>query len=131
MAKPFILLLSVLFFFVLTLSGCATTRSMEGRPITSSAVDRIMNGKTTKPQILRMFGPPAAVRRNPLKPEEVTYKYKFNYKKYVHLGNEILKPSTRKLKERLYIVFKNNVVISHKFSYKGNISVKKILKEQK
>ena len=129
MAK-LLILLSVLFFSVLTLSGCATTRSMEGKPIMSSAVGKIVNGKTTKPQILRMFGPPEVVQRNPLKPEEVTYKYRFNYRKYVHLGNEILKPSTRKLKERLYIVFKNNVVISHKFSYKGNTSVKKILKQQ-
>jgi acyl dehydratase len=113
------------------LAGCATTRNIEGKPIPDSNVDKIINGTTTKSQIISMFGPPYSIKTNPLKPGVVTYKYRFRYKKYVHLGNEIFTASTRKLKEKLYIIMKNGIVISHSFTTTGNISLRRILKKEK
>ncbi len=78
-----------------------------------------------------MFGPPYSIKKNPLKPGVVTYKYRFRYKKYVHLGNEILTTSTRKFKETLYVVIKNGIVIGHSFTTTGNISLRRILKKER
>ncbi len=127
--KVIILFLSVIFISGLMLTGCATTRDITGKPISTSNVDKIINGTTTKSQIISMFGPPYSIKKNPFKPGVVTYKYRFRYKKYVHLGNEILTTSTRKFKEKLYIVIKNGIVISHSFTTTGNTSLKKILKK--
>ena len=129
-AKLLFLLLTVIAFSGIALSGCATTRNMQGRPIMSANVAQIINGTTTEPQIVSMFGPPYSIEKNPLTPDTVTYKYRFKYKKYVHLGNEILTTSTRKYKEKLDVVIKNGIVISHSFTTTGNTSLKKILKKQ-
>ena len=129
-AKSFFLLLTVIAFSGIALSGCATTRNMQGKPIMSANVAQIINGTTTEPQIVSMFGPPYSIEKNPLTPDTVTYKYRFKYKKYVHLGNEILTTSTRKYKEKLDVVIKNGIVISHSFTTTGNTSLKKILKKQ-
>lgn len=130
MSKIFVLV-SILVISVLALSGCATTRNIEGKPIMSASVDRITNGVTTKSQILQMFGPPLSIKKNILKSDEVTYAYRFRYKKYVHLGNEILTSATRKLTEKLDVTIKNNIVIAHSFTMQGNTSLKKILKKHK
>ena len=129
--KLIVLFLSVIFISGVMLAGCATTRNIEGKPIPDSNVDKIINGTTTKSQIISMFGPPYSIKTNPLKPGVVTYKYRFRYKKYVHLGNEIFTASTRKLKEKLYIIMKNGIVISHSFTTTGNISLRRILKKEK
>lgn len=129
-AKLFFLLLTVIAFSGFALSGCATTRNMQGKPIMSANVAQIINGTTTEPQIVSMFGPPYSIEKNPLTPDTVTYKYRFKYKKYVHLGNEILTTSTRKYKEKLDVVIKNGIVVSHSFTVTGNTSLKKILKKQ-
>ena len=129
-AKSFFLLLTVIAFSGIALSGCATTRNMQGKPIMSANVARIINGTTTEPQIVSMFGPPYSIEKNPLTPDTVTYKYRFKYKKYVHLGNEILTTSTRKYKEKLDVVIKNGIVVSHSFTVTGNTSLKKILKKR-
>ncbi|MDA8158293.1 MAG: hypothetical protein M0034_03810 [Deltaproteobacteria bacterium] len=129
-AKLLFLLLTVIAFSGFALSGCATTRNMQGKPIMSANVAQIINGTTTEPQIVSMFGPPYSIEKNPLTPDTVTYKYRFKYKKYVHLGNEILTTSTRKYKEKLDVVIKNGIVISHSFTTTGNTSLKKILKKQ-
>jgi hypothetical protein len=129
-AKLLFLLLTVIAFSGIALSGCATTRNMQGRPIISANVAQIINGTTTEPQIVSMFGPPYSIEKNPLTPGTVTYKYKFKYEKYVHLGNEILTTSTRKYKEKLDVVIKNGIVVSHSFTVTGNTSLKKILKKQ-
>ena len=129
-AKLLFLLLTVIAFSGIALSGCATTRNMQGRPIMSANVAQIINGTTTEPQIVSMFGPPYSIEKNPLTPGTVTYKYKFKYEKYVHLGNEILTTSTRKYKEKLDVVIKNGIVVSHSFTTTGNTSLKKILKKQ-
>ena len=129
-AKLLFLLLTVIAFSGIALSGCATTRNMQGRPIISANVAQIINGTTTEPQIVSMFGPPYSIEKNPLTPDTVTYKYKFKYEKYVHLGNEILTTSTRKYKEKLDVVIKNGIVVSHSFTVTGNTSLKKILKKQ-
>jgi hypothetical protein len=129
-AKLLFLLLTVIAFSGIALSGCATTRNMQGRPIMSANVAQIINGTTTEPQIVSMFGPPYSIEKNPLTPDTVTYKYRFKYKKYVHLGNEILTTSTRKYKEKLDVVIKNGIVVSHSFTVTGNTSLKKILKKQ-
>ncbi|MCL6120225.1 MAG: hypothetical protein M1584_04220 [Deltaproteobacteria bacterium] len=131
LSKVIILFLSVIFISGVMLAGCATTRNIEGKPIPDSNVDKIINGTTTKSQIISMFGPPYSIKTNPLKPGVVTYKYRFRYKKYVHLGNEIFTASTRKLKEKLYIIMKNGIVISHSFTTTGNISLRRILKKEK
>ena len=128
-AKLLFLLITVIAFSGIALSGCATTRNMQGRPIMSANVAQIINGTTTEPQIVSMFGPPYSIEKNPLTPGTVTYKYRFKYKKYVHLGNEILTTSTRKYKQKLKVVIKNGIVISHSFTSTGNTSLKKILKE--
>jgi outer membrane protein assembly factor BamE (lipoprotein component of BamABCDE complex) len=130
MSKIFVLI-SILIISVLALSGCATTRNIEGRPIMSATVNKITNGVTTKGQVLQMFGPPLSIKKNMLHPGEVTYRYKFRYKKYVHLGNEILTSATRKLTEKLDVVIKNSIVIAHSFTMQGNTSLKKILKKHK
>ena len=129
-AKLLFLLLTVIAFSGIALSGCATTRNMQGKPIMSANVAQIINGTTTEPQIVSMFGPPYSIEKNPLTPDTVTYKYRFKYKKYVHLGNEILTTSTRKYKEKLDVVIKNGIVIGHSFTVTGNTSLKKILKKQ-
>ena len=129
-AKLLFLLLTVIAFSGFALSGCATTRNMQGKPIMSANVAQIINGTTTEPQIVSMFGPPYSIEKNPLTPDTVTYKYRFKYKKYVHLGNEILTTSTRKYKEKLDVVIKNGIVVSHSFTVTGNTSLKKILKKQ-
>ena len=129
-AKLLFLLITVIAFSGIALSGCATTRNMQGRPIMSANVAQIINGITTEPQIVSMFGPPYSIEKNPLTPDTVTYKYRFKYKKYVHLGNEILTTSTRKYKEKLDVVIKNGIVVSHSFTVTGNTSLKKILKKQ-
>ena len=129
-AKLLFLLITVIAFSGIALSGCATTRNMQGKPIMSANVAQIINGTTTEPQIVSMFGPPYSIEKNPLTPDTVTYKYRFKYKKYVHLGNEILTTSTRKYKEKLDVVIKNGIVISHSFTTTGNTSLKKILKKQ-
>ena len=129
-AKLLFLLLTVIAFSGIALSGCATTRNMQGKPIMSANVAQIINGTTTEPQIVSMFGPPYSIEKNPLTPGTVTYKYKFKYEKYVHLGNEILTTSTRKYKEKLDVVIKNGIVVSHSFTVTGNTSLKKILKKQ-
>ena len=129
-AKLLFLLLTVIAFSGIALSGCATTRNMQGRPIMSANVAQIINGTTTEPQIVSMFGPPYSIEKNPLTPDTVTYKYRFKYKKYVHLGNEILTTSTRKYKEKLDVVIKNGIVVSHSFTVTGNTSLKKILKKR-
>ncbi len=129
-AKLLFLLITVIAFSGIALSGCATTRNMQGRPIMSANVAQIINGTTTEPQIVSMFGPPYSIEKNPLTPDTVTYKYRFKYKKYVHLGNEILTTSTRKYKEKLDVVIKNGIVVSHSFTVTGNTSLKKILKKQ-
>ena len=131
LSKVIILFLSVIFISGVMLAGCATTRNIVGKPIPDSNVDKIINGTTTKSQIISMFGPPYSIKTNPLKPGVVTYKYRFRYKKYVHLGNEIFTASTRKLKEKLYIIMKNGIVISHSFTTTGNISLRRILKKEK
>jgi hypothetical protein len=129
--KVIILFLSVIFISGVMLAGCATTRNTVGKPILTSKVDNIINGATTKSQIISMFGPPYSINKNPLKPGVVTYKYRFRYKKYVHLGDEILTASTRKFKEKLYVVIKNGIVISHSFTTTGNTSLRRILKKEK
>ncbi len=131
MTKRAFLLLSVLLLSVFTLTGCATTRNIQGKPIISTNVNKIINGTTTKSQIISMFGPPYSIKKNPLVPSEVTYKYRFYYHKYVHLGNEILTSSTRKYKQKLNVTIKNGIVIAHSFTTKGNTSLKKILKRHK
>ena len=128
-AKLLFLLLTVIAFSGIALSGCATTRNMQGRPIMSANVAQIINGTTTEPQIVSMFGQPYSIEKNPLLPDTVTYKYRFKYRKYVHLGNEILTASTKKYKEKLDVVIKNGIVISHSFTTTGNTSLKKILKK--
>ncbi|MGC8554579.1 MAG: hypothetical protein ACP5NA_03725 [Candidatus Acidulodesulfobacterium sp.] len=129
--KVIILFLSVIFISGVMLTGCATTRNTVGKPILTSRVDKIINGTTTKSQIISMFGPPYSIKKNPFKPGVVTYKYRFRYKKYVHLGNEILTASTRKFKEKLYVAIKNGIVISHSFTTTGNTSLRRILKKEK
>ncbi|MHB8292247.1 MAG: hypothetical protein ACYDEG_07265, partial [bacterium] len=123
-------LFSIMMISALALSGCATTRNIEGKPIMSSSVNKIINGVTTKKQILQMYGPPISIKRNILKPAVETYKYRFRYKKYMHLGDEILTSATRKLTEKLNITFRHNIVIAHSFTTQGNISLKKILKNK-
>jgi|GEM_PF-2073757 len=129
--KLFFLLLTVIAFSGFALSGCATTRNMQGRPIMSANVDKIINGTTTEQQIVSIFGPPYSIEKNPLTPDTVIYKYRFKYQKYVHLGDEILTTSTRKYKEKLDVVIKNGIVISHSFTVTGNTSLKKILKKRR
>lgn len=131
MTKRTFLLLSVLLLSVFTLTGCATTRNIQGKPIMSSNVNKIINGTTTESQIVSMFGPPYSIEKNPLAPGEATYKYRFYYHKYVHLGNEILRSSTRKYREKLSITIKNGIVIAHSFTMRGNTSLKSILKKHK
>ena len=131
MTKKAFLLLPVLLLSVFTLTGCVTTRNIQGKPIMSTKVDKIINGVTTLSQIVSMFGPPYSTSKNPLTPGEVTYKYRFYYHKYVHLGNEILKSSTRKYEEKLDVVIKNGIVIAHSFTTRGNTSLKNILKKHK
>jgi predicted small secreted protein len=128
-AKIFFLVLSAVMLSGFALTGCATTRNMQGKPIVSANVGKIINGTTTEPQIVSMFGPPYSIEKNPLSPGAVTYKYRFKYRKYVHLGNEILTASTKKYKEKLDVVIKNGIVISHSFTTTGNTSLKKILKK--
>ncbi len=128
--KAFFLLLIFIALSGFALTGCATTRNMQGNPIMSANVAKIINGTTTESQIVSMFGPPYAIEKNPLTPGTVTYKYRFSYKKYVHMGNEILTASTRKYKQKLSVVIKNGTVISHSFTSTGNTSLKKILKKQ-
>jgi hypothetical protein len=128
--KAVFLFISLMLLAGLTLSGCATDRNMQGKPIMQSSVDKIINGVTTESQVISMFGPPYSLKKNLLSPGTVTYKYRFSYKKYVHLGNEILTTSTRKYKEKLNIVIRNGIVTAHSFSSTGNTSLKKILKKQ-
>ena len=128
-AKIFFLVLSAVMLSGFALTGCATTRNMQGKPIMSANVGKIINGTTTEPQIVSMFGPPYSIEKNPLSPDTVTYEYRFKYRKYVHLGNEILTTSTRKYKQKLDVVIKNGIVISHSFTTTGNTSLKKILKK--
>ncbi|MHB1679843.1 MAG: hypothetical protein ACYCTB_04935 [bacterium] len=130
MYKKILILFSIMMISALALSGCATTRNIEGKPIMSSSVNKIINGVTTKKQILQMYGPPISIKRNILKPAVETYKYRFRYKKYMHLGDEILTSATRKLTEKLNITFRHNIVIAHSFTTQGNISLKKILKNK-
>jgi outer membrane protein assembly factor BamE (lipoprotein component of BamABCDE complex) len=130
MYKKILILFSIMTISALALSGCATTRNVEGKPIMSSSVNKIINGVTTKKQILQMYGPPLSIKRNILKFGVETYKYRFRYKKYMHLGNEILTSATRKLTEKLNITFRHNIVIAHSFTTQGNISLKKILKNK-
>ncbi len=130
MYKKILILFSIMMISALALSGCATTRNVEGKPIMSSSVNKIINGVTTKKQILQMYGPPTSIKRNILKPAVETYKYRFRYKKYMHLGDEILTSATRKLTEKLNITFRHNIVIAHSFTTQGNISLKKILKNK-
>ena len=127
--KKIIIFFSIIFISGVLLTGCATTRNMQGKPIMSANVGKIINGATTEAQIVSMFGPPYSIEKNPLSPDTVTYKYRFKYRKYVHLGNEILTTSTRKYKEKLKVVIKNGIVISHSFTTTGNTSLKKILKK--
>ena len=131
MTKRVFLLLSVLLLSVFALTGCATTRNIQGKPIISTNVNKIINGTTTESQIVSIFGPPYAIEKNPLTPGEVTYKYRFYYRKYVHLGNEILTSSTRKYEQKLNVVIKNGIVIAHSFTTRGNTSLKHILKRHK
>ena len=49
-AKMFFLLLTVIAFSGFALSGCATTRNMQGKPIMSANVAQIINGTTTEPR---------------------------------------------------------------------------------
>ncbi len=130
MYKKILILSSIMMISALVLSGCATTRNVEGKPIMSSSVNKIINGVTTKKQILQMYGPPLSIKRNILKSGIETYKYRFRYKKYMHLGDEILTSATRKLTEKLDITFRHNIVIAHSFTAQGNISLKKILKNE-
>ena len=129
-SKKVFLFLSVILLSSFALTGCATTRNMQGKPIMSANVGRIINGTTTESQLVSIFGPPYEVEKNPLTPNTVTYKYRFYYKKYVHLGNEILTTSTRKYKQKLDVVIKDGIVVSHSFTSEGNTSLKKILKKQ-
>ncbi|MCL4542683.1 MAG: hypothetical protein M1458_02905 [Deltaproteobacteria bacterium] len=131
MTKKAFLLLPVLLLSVFTLTGCVTTRNIQGKPIMSTKVDKIINGVTTLSQIVSMFGPPHSTSKNPLTPGEVTYKYRFYYHKYVHMGGEILTSSTRKYGQKLDVVIKNGTVIAHSFTTRGNTSLKKILKKHK
>lgn len=124
------LFLSIILLSSFVLTGCATTRNIQGKPIMSANVNRIINGTTTEAQIISMFGPPYEVEKNPLNPNTVTYKYRFYYKKYVHLGNEILTTSTRKYKQKLDVVIKKGIVIAHSFTSEGNTSLKNILKQE-
>lgn len=128
--KTIAMLLSAISISGIMLAGCATMRNTTGRPILSSNVDKIINGTTTKSEILAVFGPPYSIEKNPFKPHVSTYKYRFRYTKYVHLGNEILTASTKKFKEKLYIVIKNGIVISHSFNTTGNISLRRVLKKK-
>ncbi|MHB8231729.1 MAG: hypothetical protein ACYDDB_02355 [bacterium] len=128
--KKLLLFLPLIMLSGVALTGCATTRNMQGKPIMSANVAQIVNGTTTESQLVSILGPPYEVEKNPLTPNTVTYKYRFYYKKYVHIGNEILTSSTRKYKQKLDVVIKNGIVISHSFTVKGNTSLKKILKKQ-
>lgn len=131
MTKGIFLLLPALFLSVFMLAGCATTRNMQGKPIASANVNNIINGQTTESQIINMFGPPYAIEKSVVRPGVTTYKYRFYYHKYVHLGNEILTSSTRKYEEKLDVVIENGIVTGSSFSTHGNTSLKDILKEQK
>lgn len=130
---PFLSFIIMMLFLLsgLALTGCATTRNIQGRPIVSANVGRIIDGTTSESRIVSMFGPPREIEKNPLSPNTVTYKYRFYYKKYVHLGDEILTASTRKYKEKLKVVIKNGIVISHAFTVSGNTTLKKALKNLK
>ena len=130
MYKKILVIFSIMMISALALSGCATTRNVEGKPIMSSSVNKIINGVTTKKQILQMYGPPLSIKRNILKPAVEIYKYRLRYKKYTHLGDEILTSATRKLTEKLNITFRHNIVIAHSFTTQGNISLKEILKNK-
>lgn len=127
-------LLIVLFLSILTsisVSGCATTVNIQGKPIISSKVDTIVNGTTTGQQIISMFGPPYKIEKNPFATDEKTYVYMFHYKKYVTVGSDVLTPSTRKYSEKLDILIKNGVVVSHAFTTRGNITLKQAVKDLK
>lgn len=130
MYKKILFLFAIMAVSALALSGCATTRNIQGRPIISSSVNKIINGVTTKRQILSMYGPPLSISKNILKPGIETYKYRFRYRKYVHMGDEILTSATRKLTEKLNITFKHGIVIAHSFTTQGNISLRRILKKK-
>ncbi len=129
--KKLSIFLSILLFSGFVLTGCAIMRNIQGRPITSSNVGKIINGTTTESQIVSIFGPPHSTEKNPLMPGIVTYKYRFKYKKFLHLGDEVFTASKRTYKEKLDVVMKNGIVISHSFTTTGNISLRKILKNKK
>lgn len=68
MTKRAFLLLSVLLLSVFTLTGCATTRNIQGKPIISTNVNKIINGTTTESRIVSIFGPPYAIEKKPVDP---------------------------------------------------------------
>lgn len=130
MKKKIFIAISVLLLSVSALSGCMTTRNMQGKPIMPADVGKIIDGVTTQQQLIGIFGPPSEIVKNPFTPGIVTYKYKFYYRKYVHLGNEMLTPSSKRLKEKLSVKLKNGVVISSSFTSTGNVNLKDIIKQR-
>lgn len=131
MKKKIIAVISAIFLSAIVLTGCATTRNIQGKPISSSAVNSITNGSTTKSQLVNIFGPPYSIKKNPFHPNTEIYKYKFSYYKYVHMGNQILTTSTKKFKEKLLVTIRKGIVVAHSFTTTGNTSLKHILKKQK
>ncbi len=122
----------ILFFLVagisaLALTGCATTRNMQGKPIAPNRVNKIVNGTTTKSQLISMLGSPYAIEKKPLTSGTVVYKYRFHYNGYTHIGNEIFNASMKKYEQKLDVIIKNGVVIAYSFTSKGNISLKNVL----
>ncbi|MFW0883986.1 hypothetical protein ACMCNP_02825 [Candidatus Acidulodesulfobacterium sp. H_13] len=121
-----------LFFLVagisaIALTGCATTRSMQGKPIVPNKVNKIINGTTTKSQLISMLGSPYSIEKKPRTSNTVVYKYRFYYNGYTHIGNEILTASMKKYEQKLDVVIKNGIVIAYSFTAKGNISLKNVL----
>ncbi len=122
MLKKFAVLFLAAVLPVLALSGCATTSTVEGKPIISSSVGKIKDGVTTEKQVISMLGNPYSIEEDPLNGTR-TLKYRFYYRRLLHLGSEIVTSSTRKYNEKLDVITKNGIVISHSFSSEGNISL--------
>ena len=128
--RKLFLLLTLMLLSGALLSGCMTTRNMEGKPIMPADVGKIIDGVTTQSQLVSMFGPPYDIVKDPLTPGAVTYKYRFYYNKYVHVGSEMLTPSSEKYKEKLIVKIKDGIVVSSSFTSTGNVSLKEILKNR-
>ncbi len=70
------------------LAGCASPTSTYGSgPFSATDVDKIVKGKTTKGEILRTFGQPASMTRNPQDGSEML---SYNYIK----SNATVKPQS-------------------------------------